>query len=220
MYQETHDNFKDKDSANKQECREAFISGIEDLNLKQLRYVGLPARKAIVEKELLQTYFDAKLFLVETHKDIFKEQQKLDIFDNLTVYQEINHENKNLFDCEVPFEINAIWMDLCGFLTPKTFEGIIKFIKSNKFEKKAIFAITLGASRERPESKELFNEIQQKHLGYIHDDLKNFRQFDFPIIFEQILSNETGNSFKHSLRLSYKNEGPSQPMTFYSFKSQ
>ncbi len=219
MYQKTVSNYVNGECRHKIQCRSDFQSCLIKLGLKDLRYVGLPALSPSLEKVLLEEYAKVTLFLAEVNPKIFKKQKKL--FPSLYMFLDKNiiHKNSNIFECMIPFKMNAVWLDLCSMLQPNLFEQLSQWILSNRFDKEGIFALTFFASRERELHHNFYYALQANYNNTEYNkDLKDFRTKQLPKILTEYLKGLLGAEVKLLTHKSYIATSGIAPMQYFSFK--
>ena len=195
--------YKNQNCAHKIFTRKFLIDKLKELDLREIRYAGLPALSPVMEDYLMSNYQDLKMFLAERDLITYRKQKKL--FKGVTgVYQDITHHQGNLLRARTNFPLNFIWFDLCGMLTKDTIDDIYSFFQVNSILPKGLFAITWTASREHGNQVDLYSQLQKRYQNTKLKELKDFKRNQIPEILVKMLSECSGRTFKSELCYPYK----------------
>lgn len=165
---------------NKALRRKSFFDAVTNSNIKGLRYAGLPHLSPFLEKDLLASYPNAKMFFAEKNYNVYKEQVPLFYDIRANNAQDTYHKHGDIFEQRVPYTLNAVWLDLCSMLSLKTYFDIRKFVLYNDFEKEGVFAFTFTASREHPLIVNFYKQLHNEYNKGQEFNLLNFREETLP----------------------------------------
>lgn len=218
MYQAKNNNYRNEHSIIKAQSRDMFLDKLRELEIRQLRYVGLPSLSPFLEKELLDIYSDATLYLAEVNPMVFAQQKNV-LPKKLKVYQRIMHTHDNVFSCYIPFAINAIWFDTCSIFNYALLENMKSFLIHNSLQEKGVMALTICASREQPTNVQFYNWLLGVNdmLPIDRHQLKEFRTKSLPVILCRTCSEYLGLRFEICDVLPYKSDKGAM-MQYFAFK--
>lgn len=206
-------NYKDSDCINKKATRILFLEDLKSLNLKQIRYVGLPGQVFVIEKKICKLDREVHLFLAENDIEVYNKNIEDLPFEDRNVYYRFG----NITSFKIPFEINAVWLDFFSYFNESLFNNLKVFLERNQFERRGLFAITISTRRENAKAQKFAKELVKIYLNEAYKDLSHFREKQLVKILAILLKNAIGDvKVKLSIENRYLGYG-STPMQYYAF---
>ena len=140
----------------KEKVRAWFLGQIQDrVAFRQdecLYYLGLPADKAILEKELNQIYPNSFFHLFERDPEIYMkalsclEESKISSNDFMVFNSDVDSYLDGLSQ-EGVSAFDVIWLDYCGPITPTRLQSVHKAVKG--LSPNRVVGVTLMVGREK-----------------------------------------------------------------------
>lgn len=134
-----------------------------------IKYLGLPAGKAIFEKKMAEYRKLDVLALFEMNKSIWKELRKTtEAAVEAKVFPKQSYALKGSIDSylnygHVVYDYNVVWLDYCGPITPDRLKSLRTALKLRP--KNGVVAVTFMAGRERPNGNTILDFFDDSYMG-------------------------------------------------------